>query len=55
VFAIGAYITHLIIDRVVQPEHAMMGSAATLAVWISTIAILSRFELAYIRRVGSAK
>ncbi|MEW5916957.1 MAG: hypothetical protein AB1762_11150 [Gemmatimonadota bacterium] len=49
----GAYVTHSIIDDVVQPEHAVMGSAATIAVWVSTIAILARFELAYIRRVTS--
>lgn len=55
VFTSGAYVTHLIIDKLIAPEHALMGSAATIAVWVITVAILSRFELAYIRRVGAAK
>jgi hypothetical protein len=54
-FAAGAYVTHLILDKIVEPEHAALGSAATIAVWISTIAILSRFELAFIRRFGAVK
>ena len=55
VFTSGAYVTHLIIDKIVPPEQALMGSAATIAVWVATVAILSRFELAYIRRFGAAK
>jgi len=55
VFTSGAYVTHLIIDKLIAPEHALMGSAATIAVWVATVAILSRFELAYIRRFGAAK
>jgi hypothetical protein len=55
IFTSGAYVTHLIIDKLIAPEHALMGSAATIAVWVATVAILSRFELAYIRRFGAAK
>jgi hypothetical protein len=54
-FASAAYVTHLILDKFIEPEHTVLGSAATIAVWISTIAILSRFELAFIRRFGAAK
>ncbi|MGH7713856.1 MAG: hypothetical protein ACREOG_21425, partial [Gemmatimonadaceae bacterium] len=54
-FSSAAYVTHLILDKFVEPEHAVLGSAATIAVWVSTIAILARFELAFIRRLGAAK
>jgi len=52
-FATAAYLTHLIIDRIVEPAHALLGSAATIAVWVLTIAVLARVELAFIRRFGA--
>jgi hypothetical protein len=54
-FSIGAYITHLIIDRLVDPAHTLLGSAATMSVWVCTIAILAGCERAFIRRFGAAK
>jgi hypothetical protein len=55
VFFTGAYVTHQLIDHVVTPGQALVGTATTLAVWICTIAIVSRVDLAFVRRIGTLR
>jgi hypothetical protein len=48
----GAYATHSILSAYVDPAHAALASAMTIMVWMTTIAILSRFDLVFLRFFG---
>jgi hypothetical protein len=55
VFLSGAWITHTIIDHIVTPGHAILGTAAMLGAWMSTIAIVSRFDLVFLRHLDPSR
>jgi hypothetical protein len=55
VFLSGAWMTHSIIDHMVTPGHAMLGTAAMLGAWMSTLAIVSRFDLVFLRHLGPSR
>jgi hypothetical protein len=52
VFA-GAYLVHSTINAFIDPGHAFVASGLTIVIWTTTIAILSRFDLAYLRLFGT--
>jgi hypothetical protein len=45
-------VTHLATDSAIAPAHALVASAVLTAVWTSTIAILSRLDVAFLNRLG---
>jgi len=48
----AAYVAHLALNAGSDVGGAFVGAAVTVAIWISTIAILSRLETAYVRFFG---
>ncbi|HVE79252.1 MAG TPA: hypothetical protein VNA89_10345 [Gemmatimonadaceae bacterium] len=45
-------LTHLAVGSLIDPGHALVASAAQVAVWTCTLAVLSRFDLVYLGFLG---
>lgn len=50
-----AHVTHSVITAMADPAHDVAAGTLTLATWMSTIAILSRLDLAFLRLFGVSK
>jgi hypothetical protein len=51
---LASIVTHSRIEGVVDPAQLLFGSAATIAVWTSTIAILARSDRAFVGLLGTS-